>query len=160
VLFKFSLYPCSLYTHNKVPYSCEFAVYVIIFGAVQDISVMKQALADRCIKVSLYRYCLNTHNKVPYSCEFAVYVVRFVAVCDISVMKQAFSRALYKMSACLFESKNTVCLSKACTTVTLASASSLNTARFFFGVTLQEHYTPLITKQIYILKQSPTSQTY
>jgi hypothetical protein len=75
VLYKVSMYPFCLNTLNKVPYSCEFAVYVVIFGAVREISVMKQAFSRAVYKVSMYPYCLNTHNKVPYSCEFAVYVV-------------------------------------------------------------------------------------
>jgi hypothetical protein len=159
-LYNISVYPYCINTHNKVLYSCEFAVYVVIFGAVRDISVMKQAFSRSLYNVSVYPYCLNTHNKVLYSFVFSVYVVIFGAVRDISVMKQAFSRALYKISACLSYSKNAVCLSTACTTVTLASASSLNTARFFWRHSLQEHSTPLIAKQNYILKQSPTSQTY
>jgi hypothetical protein len=39
-LYKVSMHPYCLNTHNKVPYSCEFAVYVVIFGAVPDISVI------------------------------------------------------------------------------------------------------------------------
>jgi hypothetical protein len=71
LLYK-SLYRYCLNIHNKVPYSCKFAVYVIIFGAVQDISVMKQAISRAIYKVGLYPFCLNTHNNVPYSYEVEV----------------------------------------------------------------------------------------
>jgi hypothetical protein len=37
--YKVSMYPYCLNTRNKVPYSCEFAVYVVIFRAVRGISV-------------------------------------------------------------------------------------------------------------------------
>jgi hypothetical protein len=79
-VYKVSMYPYCLNTHNKIPYPCELAVYVLIYGAVRDISVMKQALSRALYKVSMYFYCLYTHNKVPYSCEFAVYVVIYWAV--------------------------------------------------------------------------------
>jgi hypothetical protein len=71
LLYK-SLYRYCLNTHNIVPYSCDFAVYVVIFGAVRDISVMKQAISRAIYKVSLYPFCLNTHNNVPYSYEVEV----------------------------------------------------------------------------------------
>jgi hypothetical protein len=37
--YKVSMCPYCLNTHNKDPYSCVFGVYVVIFGAVRDISV-------------------------------------------------------------------------------------------------------------------------
>ena len=66
-LYKVSLYPYCLNTHNNVPYSYEFAVYVVIFGALRNISVMKQAFSKRFIKcqlvsllISRLSYSMNT----------------------------------------------------------------------------------------------------
>jgi hypothetical protein len=66
-LYKVSLYHFCLNTHNKVPYSYEFSVYVVIFGALRDISVMKQAFSKRFTKwqllsllISRLSYSMNT----------------------------------------------------------------------------------------------------
>jgi hypothetical protein len=66
-IYKVSLYPYWRNTHNNVPYSYEFAVYFVIFGALLDISVMEKAFSKRFIKyqlvsllISRLSYSMNT----------------------------------------------------------------------------------------------------